>query len=244
MIAVKLKFENHRSSEMRKSFSTFLEKESFRRQSTLVRADEEGAENDEALRETDSHLQQAIDVGKVVWDVTSQTSPAPTSHENLVVGIVIIWLAVISTISIAHFNKKTNQFIVGLVVNLNLVFFYGAPLSTIWKVLNSRNAASIHIPTMAANTANGAFWTAYGIAVNDPFITVPNAMGAGLGVIQVIMIALFPRREIISDLEGKSGTSNTVAVANGTNDDAMVETESDRTSPMLSSPVATDGAEH
>jgi solute carrier family 50 protein (sugar transporter) len=235
LIATKLKFENHQKSEIRKSFTNYLAKESSRRQSIqlLVGDDGELTHN----HESENPLQPAIDFGKIVWDVTSQTSPAPTSHENLVVGIVAIWLAVVSTISIAHFSNKTNQFIVGLIVNLNLVFFYGAPLSTIWKVLASHNSVSIHIPTMAANTANGSFWTAYGIAVGDPFIYVPNAMGAGLGVIQIILIILFPRKVDHSDT--KCASPNDVAVAKGSND-AMAETESDQTPPTLL-PVEREG---
>ena len=44
-------------------------------------------------------LQEATDIGKVVWEVTSQTMPTSTSHESLVFRIVTIWLAIISTVS-------------------------------------------------------------------------------------------------------------------------------------------------
>ena len=87
---------------------------------------------------------------------------------------------------------------IGILVNLNLVFFYGAPLSTISTVIKTRSSASIHIWTMITNTANGLFWGAYGLAVLDPFIFVPNGVGAGLGVIQIFLCVTFPRTSSVS----------------------------------------------
>jgi len=108
------------------------------------------------------------------------------------------WLVIISTIGFGqNLSHDTKQMIVGIFVNLNLVFFYGAPLSTIYTVMTARNAASIHIPTMMTNTANGVFWTAYGLAVMDGFVFVPNGLGAILGFIQMTLCCIFPRIESV-----------------------------------------------
>ena len=96
-------------------------------------------------------------------------------------------------------TAETRQWIVGILVNLNLVFFYGAPLSTIATVLQTKNSASIHLWTMMTNTGNGAFWTAYGLAVDDSFVSVPNGLGTLLGVIQMIFCMTFPRTQIASE---------------------------------------------
>jgi len=63
--------------------------------------------------------------------------------------------------------------------------------------MTARNAASIHIPTMMTNTANGVFWTAYGLAVMDGFVFVPNGLGAILGFIQMTLCCIFPRIESV-----------------------------------------------
>jgi solute carrier family 50 (sugar transporter) len=150
------------------------------------------------------------DWAKIVWQVTSQTTPAPTPHERLVVVVAAIWMAIASFVGFAgstnliSWNDSSNNNyrtsattvatqVVGYLVNLNLVFFYGAPLSTIWTVLKQRNTATIHIPTLVTNTLNGSFWLAYGLAVGDAFIYVPNGLGAALGGIQVALLLLFPR---------------------------------------------------
>ena len=119
---------------------------------------------------------------------------ASIPHELLTMFMVLLWLGLASFLVFADtVNSSTKETTVGVVVNLNLVFFYGAPLSTIWTVLQTRSAVSIHIPTMLTNTANGVFWCAYGLAVQDYFIAVPNGAGALLGLVQIVLVVVFPR---------------------------------------------------
>jgi hypothetical protein len=141
-----------------------------------------------------NNLTTAQEWVNVVWQVTSQSQPAPAPHERLVMGMVLLWTTVIAIIGLSSLDATKVETMVGYVVNFNLVFFYGAPLSTIWTVLGRRDSSSIHIPTMTTNTLNGSFWTAYGIAVQDPFIYVPNGMGAVLGGVQAVLLLLFPRK--------------------------------------------------
>jgi hypothetical protein len=105
------------------------------------------------------------------------------------------------------FSGSVKESIVGAIVIGNLLFFYGAPLSTIATVLKTRNSRSIHVPTMITNTANGAFWCAYGFALQDYLIGVPNGVGAFLGGIQIVLCVLFPH--------GNGDTDNGNDVANG-----------------------------
>jgi uncharacterized protein with PQ loop repeat len=88
-------------------------------------------------------------------------------------------------------TAKARELVVGITVNINVIFFYGAPLSSILTVLRTKSTATIHIPTLITNTANGAFWCAYGVAVLDPFIAVPNGVGAALGGVQAMLFVLF-----------------------------------------------------
>lgn len=139
---------------------------------------------------------------------TSRDTSTPASHERVVLIIAMIWVACIALISFASdFSHTTKEWIVGILVNLNLVFFYGAPLSTIWQVLQTRNSASIHIPTMITNTANGTFWGVYGLAILDPFVAVPNGLGTALGVIQIVLVLTFPRIPLQKEKENKTTTT-------------------------------------
>eukprot|EP01083_Nonionella_stella_P236096 829506_1 len=131
---------------------------------------------------------------QTIVEVTSQRAPAPILHENMVMIISIIWVICIAIIGLEpSLEHSTREQIVAYLVNLNLVFFYGGPLSTIYSVLRERNTSSIHILTMITNTLNAIFWTAYGFAIQDYFIAIPNGIGAIFGGIQIFLCITFPR---------------------------------------------------
>jgi solute carrier family 50 protein (sugar transporter) len=189
MGAAKLQYQEFRAKEMKKSFAVSLETSSRLGDSENLSVPQTGDSNQETPQEgkTGGPLQKLTEV------TAPTTKQAPAPQETIMLVMVLIWLTTISLISLADISQSTKELIVGCVVNVNLVFFYGAPLSTIRTVLQTRNSASIHLLTMATNTANGAFWGAYGLAVLDPFVYVPNGLGAALGVVQIFLVLTFPR---------------------------------------------------
>ena len=218
LVAVKLQYENHKSAEMRKSIIGALRAESSRLLSLI---DEPSSLSSRNLSPSSDTLKPATedpehgrlgllgDYARIVWDVTSQHKPVPAPHERLVLGIVIYWVAVITIIAYGKdsFSGDTQETIVGVAVNLNLVFFYGAPLSTIFTVLKERNSASIHIPLVVTSTANGLFWFAFGLAVQDFFIIVPNGLGAMLGLVEIFLCVTYPRKKRDTSLPPDSSPS-------------------------------------
>lgn len=148
--------------------------------------------NNDTMVGTNNWFIQAITQVQALHVAQRRAAP----HEVLVLLIVTVWIGVASFLVFAdHVSSTTKERFVGIVVNLNLVVFYGAPLSTIWKVLSTQSSASIHILTMLTNTANGTFWFAYGAAITDYFIMVPNGLGALLGLIQIVLCVIFPRKQ-------------------------------------------------
>jgi solute carrier family 50 (sugar transporter) len=149
--------------------------------------------------------------------VLESTTPAPAPHERLVMSMVLFWTCIVATIALFGaqppllITSQVRQLIVGIAVNLNLVFFYAAPLSTIWQVVSTQSCRSIHVPTMITNTLNGAFWCAYGVAVKDLFIAVPNALGAILGVLQIVLCIIFPRQPADTAALTTAGAATTAA---------------------------------
>jgi solute carrier family 50 protein (sugar transporter) len=115
-------------------------------------------------------------------------------QEEALLRILIGWAAVITWVG--WLSSSTNPAAtVGVVVNVNLIFFYGAPLQTVQTVVTERNSESIHVPTMVMNWTNTTFWILYGFARHDFVIIVPNALGLLLGLIQGVLCVMFPRRE-------------------------------------------------
>jgi solute carrier family 50 protein (sugar transporter) len=131
-------------------------------------------------------------------------------------GMVVVWTIVTAIIGLSNLPDPAIEGLVGYVVNFNLVFFYGAPLSTIYTVVTVGDSSTIHVPTMTTNTLNGSFWTAYGIAVSDPFIYVPNGMGTILGAIQVLLLVLIPRGTTKKKDDGNDhNNNNNTGTSNG-----------------------------
>ena len=125
-------------------------------------------------------------------DIDIEPIPSTVPHERKVLWVLLFWLVVCS--AVAHIQSLTSyqrEQIVGCVVNLNLCFFYFAPLTTMVEVCRTHSSASIHRPTTLMTCLNSFFWLAYGLAVTDPFIYVPNGVGLGFGLLQAALLCLF-----------------------------------------------------
>lgn len=122
-------------------------------------------------------------------------------QEQALLRVLCVWSIVL--VWVGWFSTQNAASTVGIVVNVNLVFFYGAPLQTMRAVITESNSESIHIPTMIMNWCNTSFWIAYGFARRDPVIILPNSIGLLLGIMQGILCALYPRRNegVVDDLQ-------------------------------------------
>lgn len=93
------------------------------------------------------------------------------------------------------------QTIVGILVNINLVFFYGAPLQTMKTVLETKSSDSIHTRTVITNVINAIFWMSYGFTRQDIIIYGPNGVGLLLGIAQGILCCIYPKTSITTIIE-------------------------------------------
>lgn len=147
----------------------------------------EGNQKRERDRATDS-LEESVDLPSLV------TAP----QERLFLRILIAWCCVIVYVGWLE-PLLSPRAIVGTVVNLNLVVFYGAPLATIQQVLRNKVSDSIHVPTMILTNSNTIFWLVYGVARMDPIIFLPNGLGLILGVVMMVLCILYPKNDALND---------------------------------------------
>jgi uncharacterized protein with PQ loop repeat len=116
-------------------------------------------------------------------------------QEKLLLQILFLWLTILVCVGWLGMTKGHQVETIGVLVNINLLFFYGAPLQTIETVISEKNSASIHRPLMRMNWLNTSFWVLYGlVGRNDPVIYVPNAIGLLFGLIQGLLCCLYPGR--------------------------------------------------
>ena len=111
-----------------------------------------------------------------------QHRSALTSHEWKLLQIIIIWVIILSSTSLMSINNDDVKFVIGVAVNLNLIFFYAAPLSSIVVVIRTKSSSSIHPCTMIMNTINSFFWCIYSLAIQDYYILIPNGLGFLFGL--------------------------------------------------------------
>jgi uncharacterized protein with PQ loop repeat len=116
-----------------------------------------------------------------------------TSHEWKLLQIIIIWVIILSSTSLMSINNDDVKFVIGIAVNLNLIFFYAAPLSSIVVVIRTKSSSSIHPCTMIMNTINSFFWCIYSLAIQDYYILIPNGLGFLFGLAQMILYNCYPR---------------------------------------------------
>jgi Sugar efflux transporter for intercellular exchange len=147
------------------------------------------------------------DFDLLVLNVHSSMSKIRTTatQETVLLVVCAIWVFIILCLSfIPGISSTDATSVVGIAVNLNLVIFYGSPLSTIYTVIQTGVSETIHIPTMILNSFNGGLWGVFGLVTGDPYVTLPNSVGFFLGVVQMILCLIFPR-EIRETIVTESG---------------------------------------
>lgn len=123
------------------------------------------AGNDHSLRFEESNSNDNDETSGVERDVSSSNSndvqrndfgelglPIFTPHEHWVIVILMVWGLTLSSVVFIPMTNHERSDIIGIVVNLNLVVFYGAPLSTIIQVFKTRSSVSIHRKTLGENS--------------------------------------------------------------------------------------------
>jgi hypothetical protein len=140
-------------------------------------------------------LQKFAELGTAALEISTERMEAPAPHEKVVVSIIVAWFVFISCIIFIPMDDKRREFIIGIAVNVNMSFFYGAPLSIIWKVIKTKDSGWIHRQTMIMNTLCALFFLAFGFGRMDYFLIVPNGIGVVLGGVQLFLRLIVPHSD-------------------------------------------------
>ena len=120
--------------------------------------------------------------------------PIISLQEAVLITVFFIWMIVVSVVVMVSLTRTEREHIVGVVANINLVIFYASPLSTIRKVVSTKDSSSIHRILLIMMIFNSVFWCIYSIAINDMILFIPNAIGFFFGVFQTILCLIYPKR--------------------------------------------------
>ena len=136
--------------------------------------------------------------------------PARTKAKDRILAISLFFAFVIPLIGavgvLTEMSTDDLKLMWGFTANGILLMYYGAQLSTIVTVFKTKSSKTLNLPLSIMQTINGCLWLGYGVAVSDPFIYVPNAIGACTGGLLCFLLFIFREKRLTRyDVEcGKS----------------------------------------
>ncbi|KAK9838406.1 hypothetical protein WJX84_011802 [Apatococcus fuscideae] len=137
-----------------------------------------------------------------LWLTLSTIVHATPKVQNIMTACIMLIAIYFSTIAVVttqlNAPQKTKTNIWGSAGGVALVAYYTAPLSTLIKVMRSRDSSSLHPPLCFMNFTNMCLWLSYGIAIKNPFIWVPETVGGTLSSTALLLLLIFPRRALRS----------------------------------------------
>ncbi|XP_061354113.1 bidirectional sugar transporter SWEET5 [Gastrolobium bilobum] len=106
---------------------------------------------------------------------------------------VIFLVLVIFIVMYAVHTLKQRTLIVGLICIVFNVLMYFSPLTVMRQVIKTKSVKYMPFLLSLANFANGLVWMVYALLKWDPFVVIPNGLGALSGLVQLLLYAAFYR---------------------------------------------------
>ncbi|CAI9093423.1 OLC1v1028923C2 [Oldenlandia corymbosa var. corymbosa] len=112
----------------------------------------------------------------------------------VIVAVELVFVAALAlgVLTLAH-TTKTRSNIVGSICMAGNIMMYAAPLSVMKMVIKTKSVEYMPFFLSLASFANGVSWTAYALFKFDVFIFAPNSAGAVLGLVQLLLYAIYYR---------------------------------------------------
>ncbi|KAN0040826.1 hypothetical protein ACTFIV_003362 [Dictyostelium citrinum] len=107
-------------------------------------------------------------------------------YYGYLVGLTIYHLLIVLYVE----SIENQEFIFGITSNAAVLIFYFSPILSLYGVIKSRDRSSINLPLALVSCFAGLTWTLYGFVVNNKFIFLPNAVGASLSAISLLVYFL------------------------------------------------------
>jgi hypothetical protein len=140
------------------------------------------------------------------------TVPERRRRQNLQILGAALYLLFAVLVVLLALQKSRHELGAGLLADFANVAMFGSPLLALAEALRRRDTSKLPLPLSLAIVACASIWAAYGgykgktdprcllirpltRRSGDPFIIVPNVMGAALGVLQVGLFFVIAARE-------------------------------------------------
>ncbi|KAE8965038.1 hypothetical protein PR003_g29996 [Phytophthora rubi] len=109
----------------------------------------------------------------------------------LVVVLVLIYTVVALTTSVTHQSRHGVNSTIGWITIVASIAMFGSPLATIKKVVRTKSAVSLPFTMCLTYAVNCLLWVVLCLLAPDKFVMIPNAAGAALGIVQVMLCIIY-----------------------------------------------------
>ncbi|XP_009609064.1 bidirectional sugar transporter SWEET5-like [Nicotiana tabacum] len=120
----------------------------------------------------------------------------------LIIEVIFVAIVIFVTLTFLH-DTKSRSMLVGILAVIFNILMYTSPLTVMRRVISTKSVKYMPFFLSLANFANGCIWFAYAFLKFDPYILVPNGLGALSGALQLILYATYYRSTNWDD-DGKS----------------------------------------
>ncbi|KAH7835424.1 hypothetical protein Vadar_026052 [Vaccinium darrowii] len=112
-------------------------------------------------------------------------------------AFVLSVFAAVAFISLFALHGNRRKIFCGLAASVFSIIMYGSPLSIMWNVVKTKSVEFMPFFLLLFVFFCGTSWFLFGLIGNDPFVSVPNGFGCGLGVVQLIFMSFTTTRNTL-----------------------------------------------
>ncbi|XP_034207302.1 bidirectional sugar transporter SWEET5-like [Prunus dulcis] len=115
-------------------------------------------------------------------------------RRNIIIALLVevVFFAVVVFITLHFFHDtKGRSMIIGILSIVFNIIMYNSPLTVMKMVIKTKSVKYMPFYLSLANLCNGIVWTIYALLKFDPYLLLPNGLGAVSGAVQIILYATY-----------------------------------------------------
>ncbi|KZV41762.1 hypothetical protein F511_22573 [Dorcoceras hygrometricum] len=125
---------------------------------------------------------------------------APKKERGKIFGLLACVLTVFSVVALASVlalphDRRARKLLCGFAASVFSIVMYASPLSVMRMVLKTKSVEYMPFFLSLCVFLCGSSWFVYGLIGRDPFLFVPNGFGCALGVVQLMLYAIYRNNE-------------------------------------------------
>ncbi|KAL6840169.1 hypothetical protein ACP4OV_029979 [Aristida adscensionis] len=128
-------------------------------------------------------------------------------------GIVTTIFATVALVSMLALHGNARKVFCGLAATIFSICMYASPLSIMRLVIKTKSVEFMPFLLSLSVFLCGTSWFIYGLLGRDPFIAIPNGCGSFLGLMQLILYAIYRNNKGAKAPAGKAEAAAAAADA-------------------------------